>query len=30
MGPEDTPYEGGYFMATLKFPHDYPNSPPEM
>lgn len=29
-GPEDTPYEGGFFLARLKFPHNYPNSPPEM
>ena len=29
-GPEDTPYEGGYFKATLKFPDDFPNNPPEM
>ena len=29
-GPEDTLYEGGYFKATMKFPQDYPNSPPEM
>ena len=29
-GPDDTPYEGGYYMAFLNFPNDYPNSPPEM
>ncbi|CDW72754.1 ubiquitin conjugating [Stylonychia lemnae] len=29
-GPGDTLYEGGFFKATLKFPSDYPNSPPEM
>ena len=36
-GAEDTLYEvsyfylkGGFFWATLKFPYDYPNSPPEM
>ena len=29
-GPEDTLYEGGYFKATLKFPDDFPNNPPEM
>ena len=29
-GPDDTLYEGGYFKATLKFPDDYPNSPPVM
>ncbi|KAJ1966574.1 ubiquitin conjugating enzyme Ubc7/UbcP3 [Dispira parvispora] len=30
MGPEGTPYEGGIFTATLKFPKDYPLNPPEM
>ncbi|OMJ75467.1 hypothetical protein SteCoe_25389 [Stentor coeruleus] len=29
-GPEDTPYEGGFYLARLTFPTDYPNSPPEM
>ena len=29
-GPEDTPYEGGFFLARLKFSSNYPNSPPEM
>ena len=29
-GPEDTIYEGGYFKSQLKFPEDYPNSPPTM
>jgi len=29
-GPEDTPFEGGFFMAAIHFPNDYPNSPPEM
>ena len=29
-GPPDTQYEGGFFNAVLKFPKDYPNSPPEM
>ena len=29
-GPDDTPYEGGFYLAKLKFPNDYPNSPPEM
>ena len=29
-GPTDTLYEGGFFKATLKFPQDYPNNPPEM
>ena len=26
----DTLYEGGYFKATLAFPPDFPNNPPEM
>jgi len=30
IGPESTPYEGGLFQATLKFPKDYPLSPPTM
>eukprot|EP00922_Rhytidocystis_sp_ex-Travisia-forbesii_P032799 GHVS01048804.1.p3 GENE.GHVS01048804.1~~GHVS01048804.1.p3 ORF type:complete len:167 (+),score=28.62 GHVS01048804.1:112-612(+) len=29
-GPPDTLYEGGIFNATLTFPEDFPNSPPEM
>ncbi|KAI9206297.1 ubiquitin-conjugating enzyme/RWD-like protein [Polychytrium aggregatum] len=29
-GPDDTPYEGGIFSATLTFPKDYPLSPPVM
>ncbi|CAO3683326.1 unnamed protein product [Umbelopsis ramanniana] len=29
-GPEGTPFEGGIFPATLKFPRDYPLSPPVM
>lgn len=29
-GPEDTPFEGGLFSATLSFPKDYPLSPPKM
>lgn len=27
---EDTPFEGGVFQAELKFPRDYPLSPPKM
>lgn len=27
-GPDGTPYENGVFSATLKFPLDYPLSPP--
>eukprot|EP00163_Fabomonas_tropica_P011947 TRINITY_DN2298_c0_g1_i2.p1 TRINITY_DN2298_c0_g1~~TRINITY_DN2298_c0_g1_i2.p1 ORF type:complete len:171 (-),score=21.47 TRINITY_DN2298_c0_g1_i2:456-968(-) len=30
MGPSQTPYEGGVFQALLKFPPDYPLSPPSM
>lgn len=30
MGPPDTPYEGGIFKATMVFPADYPNNPPQM
>jgi ubiquitin-conjugating enzyme E2 G2 len=29
-GPEGTPFEGGVFAAELKFPKDYPLSPPTM
>ncbi|EGF81808.1 hypothetical protein BATDEDRAFT_29651 [Batrachochytrium dendrobatidis JAM81] len=30
MGPEGTPYEGGFFKAHLSFPQNYPQMPPEM
>jgi len=30
QGPEGTPYEGGVFAAELRFPKDYPLSPPTM
>eukprot|EP01116_Phalansterium_solitarium_P014848 TRINITY_DN32719_c0_g1_i1.p2 TRINITY_DN32719_c0_g1~~TRINITY_DN32719_c0_g1_i1.p2 ORF type:complete len:166 (+),score=19.79 TRINITY_DN32719_c0_g1_i1:87-584(+) len=30
MGPVGTDYEGGLFSAILKFPSDYPLSPPKM
>lgn len=30
IGPPDTLYEGGFFKATLHFPEDFPNMPPEM
>ncbi len=29
-GPPDTLYSGGLFTALLKFPAEFPNSPPEM
>eukprot|EP00808_Paulinella_micropora_P022097 g17983.t1 len=29
-GPENTPFEGGYFPARLSFPKEYPNKPPVM
>ncbi|KAJ3318472.1 Ubiquitin-conjugating enzyme E2 G2 [Boothiomyces sp. JEL0866] len=29
-GPEGTPFENGIFVAELKFPKDYPLSPPVM
>ncbi|KAJ3124834.1 Ubiquitin-conjugating enzyme E2 G2 [Physocladia obscura] len=29
-GPADTPYEDGVFVASLRFPNDYPLSPPQM
>uniref|UniRef100_A0AAY4AG65 UBC core domain-containing protein n=1 Tax=Denticeps clupeoides TaxID=299321 RepID=A0AAY4AG65_9TELE len=28
FGPPNTLYEGGYFKAHIKFPIDYPYSPP--
>jgi len=30
QGPEGTPFEGGIFLAELKFPKDYPLAPPTM
>jgi len=30
VGPEGSPYEGGFFQATLQFPRSYPNDPPKM
>jgi ubiquitin-conjugating enzyme E2 G2 len=30
QGPEGTPFDGGIFPAELKFPKDYPLSPPTM
>lgn len=29
-GPEGTPYQGGIFEARMKFPQDYPMSPPSL
>ncbi|KAJ3022094.1 hypothetical protein HKX48_007027 [Thoreauomyces humboldtii] len=28
IGPLGTSYEGGYFLATIKFPQDFPFNPP--
>lgn len=30
IGPPETPYEGGFFQATMKFPKDYPHHPPSL
>ncbi|CAO1382954.1 unnamed protein product [Diamesa serratosioi] len=30
FGPPETLYQGGYFKAHMKFPHDYPYSPPSI
>jgi len=30
FGPPDTLYQGGYFKAHMKFPSDYPYSPPSL
>jgi len=30
IGPEDTPYFGGYYFFELHFPQDYPHSPPNV
>ena len=29
-GPEDSLFEDASFVLTLKFPHDYPNHPPDV
>jgi len=30
IGPEDTPYAGGFFHFDMRFPHDYPWNPPKV
>ena len=30
IGPEDTPYFGGFYFFQLTYPYDYPHSPPEV
>jgi ubiquitin-conjugating enzyme E2 Z len=30
VGPQNTPYEGGYYFFDFFFPHDYPNNPPKV
>ena len=30
QGPEETPFSGGIFPASLTFPRDYPLNPPKM
>ncbi|KAF3433733.1 hypothetical protein FNV43_RR24836 [Rhamnella rubrinervis] len=30
LGPDDTPYECGIFNAIMRFPDNYPQSPPTM
>lgn len=30
IGPEDTPYAGGYYLFKFSFPGDYPHSPPKV
>jgi ubiquitin-conjugating enzyme E2 Z len=29
-GPEETPYENGFFYFLIQFPHDYPLAPPQV
>lgn len=30
IGPEDTPYYGGFYFFELKYPFDYPHTPPKV
>lgn len=30
IGPEDTPYYGGYYFFSIKYPFDYPHTPPKV
>ena len=30
IGPEDTPYEYGYYLFRLRFPFNYPLEPPKV
>jgi len=30
IGPEDTPYEGGFYFFKIKFPENYPIYPPQV
>lgn len=30
VGPEDTPYFGGYYFFEINYPTDYPHSPPKI
>ncbi|RWS22310.1 hypothetical protein B4U80_01386, partial [Leptotrombidium deliense] len=28
IGPKDTPYEGGFFYFSIRYPNEYPSQPP--
>ena len=30
VGPEDTPYYGGFYFFKFNYPHNYPHSPPKV